>query len=272
MTYKSPLIWVGGKFFQRQKIVNLFPLHNLYCEVFGGAGHILFAKTPAKVEIYNDINGNLVNFFMVARDRTEELIERLDSLPYARSLYQRWKNEPLPDDSIERAVRWFYILHSSFAGVYGTGWAFGKTDSLAQKFRSNIDKIKAVRERLKNVQIDNLDFRVCIPRYDTENTLFYIDPPYDGQKSKKDYYNNKHTPIDSFTEQDHRELADLLNNIKGKAIISYYPTELINGLYPNDRWNRIHYTLALASQKSANKERSNEMLLLNYKQEQTRLL
>jgi len=65
----------------------------------------LFAKPPAKIEVYNDINNNLVNFFMVARDNTKELIERLDSLPYARSLYQQWQKKPLPDEPIEKAVR-----------------------------------------------------------------------------------------------------------------------------------------------------------------------
>lgn len=117
---------MGGKFQQANQIIRLFPYHRCYVEVFGGAGHVIFAKNPntSKVEVYNDINDELVNFFMTARDHTEELIERLDTLPYSRALYQKWKKEPLPDNLIERACRWFYILHSSFAAKYGAGWAY----------------------------------------------------------------------------------------------------------------------------------------------------
>ncbi|MBU1992002.1 DNA adenine methylase [Patescibacteria group bacterium] len=253
---KSPLKWVGGKFYQTNMVIGMFPQHKCYVEVFGGAGHVLFTKTPSPVEVYNDLNSELVNFFMVARDHTEELMQRVDTLPYSRELLQKWANEPLPEDKIERACRWFYILCSSFGGIYGSGWAYSVQGNNAVSLRSSTERIKDVKARFNNVMIENVSYESCIQKYDRVDTLFFIDPPYMGQTSKEFYYNKSHNKIPVFTEQDHILLAGILNNIKGKAIVSYFPTELLKELYPDSRWNWHYSTKTISNSKAIKADNS----------------
>jgi len=265
---RSPIAWMGGKFNQRKRIISLFPDHKVYVEVFGGAGHILFAKPPAKIEIFNDINNLLVNFFLVAREKSDILVEQLDSLLYSRQLFQQWKNEPLPDDPLEKAVRWFYILQSSYAKTYGGGWNSSIAKSSAKSYYNNIKRINNIKHRFKNVAIECIDFRKCIPKYDSNETLFYVDPPYDIKQAKNCYYNKSHNNfIKKFTEQDHIDLSILLNNIKGKCIISYYPTDLIKELYPDIKWHWIYHKVILRSQKKKKgekREHRTEAIITNY--------
>ncbi|MFW6328195.1 MAG: DNA adenine methylase, partial [Bacteroidota bacterium] len=106
---RSPITLTGSKHYQAQWIISNFPKHKIYVEAFGGGAHVLIQKNPSKVEIYNDINDNLVNFLMIARDRPEELYRACDNLPVSRSLFEKWKWEPTPEDDFEKAVRYFYI-------------------------------------------------------------------------------------------------------------------------------------------------------------------
>lgn len=262
---KSPISWIGGKFYQRNKIIELLPEHKVYAEPFGGAGHVLLAKEPSKIEIYNDINSNLKNFFMVARDNRDVLMEKLNSLPYSRSLYKEWISEPLPQCPVEKAVRWFYILCSSYASKYGSGWSYSTQRSHAKEIRSSTEKIAFLRERLRNTLIECVDFRDILQKYDSIDTVFYVDPPYDGQSSDESYYSRVHNYTKSFGEQDHRDLAGLLNNVKGKALVSYYPTDLIMKLYPKNKWRWLEYKHVLCSKKvDTTREYRNEVFIANY--------
>ena len=121
---RSPLNWVGGKYYSAKRIVDAFPRpesYDAYVEVFGGAAHVLFAKPLYKhLEVYNDLNGDLVNFWLQARDNATELQSRLDSLPYSRELYERYQASLYSGEvfsELERATRWFYVLRSSIGGI-----------------------------------------------------------------------------------------------------------------------------------------------------------
>ena len=249
---------MGGKFQQRHSIVNLLPRHTCYVEVFSGGAHVLLAKPPSisKVEVLNDINNNLMHFWLVSRDYGDLLVEMLNNLPYSRTLYQQWKNEPLPSDSLEKAVRWFYIC-----------WAYSGQYSFAKEFRCSTELIKGLKDRLKNVLIECVDFRQIISKYDNKDTIFFADPPYDGQLNKEHYYGRKHNIIPQFNEQDHIDLATLLNNIKGKALVCYYPTDLIKELYPEPKWTWLPYKKVLHSRKADGKTKKpykEEVILMNY--------
>jgi DNA adenine methylase len=123
-TLRSPLPWIGGKYYSRERIVGAFPRpesYKTFVDVFGGAAHILLHKPPYKhLEVYNDASKDLVNFWMCCRNHPVELQAQIDSLPYARSLYEDWQAS-LFDGSqmseMERAVRWFYVLRSSVGGI-----------------------------------------------------------------------------------------------------------------------------------------------------------
>src|SRR5258708_13181450 len=91
---RSPIPWIGGKYYSASKILEAFPSpqsYSTYVELFGGAGHVLFRKPQYQhIEVYNDLNGDLVNFWMYCRDHPQELQDQIDSLPYSRQLHNIW--------------------------------------------------------------------------------------------------------------------------------------------------------------------------------------
>lgn len=274
---RSPIPWIGGKFYSAARILEAFPSprsYYTYVEPFGGAGHVLFRKPPYHhIEVYNDLNGDLVNFWLMCRSNPNELQEQIDTLPYSRQLHDDWHKELFSDRSltdIERAVRWFYVLRGSFGGMLNktkAGWAYavrrngtGHKGSTANRLHSAATLFKFVSERLKNVQIENHPFEKVIQTYSSPYTLFYCDPPY---VEKEGYYEYKGVP--RFSETDHRKLAKLLNDTSAKVAVSYYPHPLIDELYPADKWRRKLWKTYKHIPKT-NKMRlsATELLLMNY--------
>jgi len=273
MNSRSPLSWVGGKFYITKDIISLFPPHQSYVEVFGGAGHILFAKSPSPLEVYNDIDEDVVNFFKVLRDKPKELYERLEFVPYSRKLFCEWKEEfregKFKDmDSVEWACRWFTLVKQSFSSNLenrNPHWGYSKQRShLVNKFSFCKELLPRVAKRLLKVQIECLDFEKVLELYDTKDTLFYCDPPYIGVAR---YYNK------IFSLKDHLRLAEILNNIKGKVILSYYPHRLLDDLYAG--WNRKIVEVNIFSQptlpEDKKRRKATELLLYNYKLKERQL-
>ncbi len=219
------LYYVGGKFRIASWIIAHFIRHKIYVEVFGGAGHILLQKTESYLEVYNDINGDLVNLYKIILDNPEKFFERALYLPYARKLYydwvKEWKEGKKGKNDFERALRYFSLSGMSFSGKFGTNWGYSKSSkSKGITFQNRIKRIPYFVRRFQNVQIENLDFEDCIKRYDSPETLFYCDPPYILDKN---YYQKE--------KFDHKRLAKVLNGIKGFAILSYYPHEDLKKWY-----------------------------------------
>ena len=209
-----------------KKLLPLIPQHKIYVEVFGGGASILFAKEPSPVEVYNDLNSDLVNFFRVLRDPQKFAeFHRLVSLtPYSREEYnfcrKTWESS---EDDVERAYRWFVVARMSFGGIFGNGWGYAVTASsrgmskITSAWLSAIDMLPEIHERMMRVQIDNDDFRIIIPRYDTPDTCFYMDPPYVPETRKsQDVYKYE------MTLQDHQDLVAMLLDVKGAVILSGY--------------------------------------------------
>ncbi len=267
----SPLYWVGGKYAAAKRILAAFPLasaYGTYVEVFGGAAHVLFAKPQEKhFEVYNDLNGDLVRFWMMARDHAEVLQQRVDSLPYSRTLYYDYRkslhdNEPM--DDLERAARWFYVLRSTFGGHpnFKKGWAYEirQGSSKVAALRSATTYLTSVVERFRYVQIEHQDFEKIIQVYQTPRTFFYADPPYiDCER----YYNISDTAL--FTREDHTRLAALLNTTSALVALSYYEHPLLDDLYPTSKWRRISWTQPKAIARTRGTRQSGrEVLLMNY--------
>lgn len=251
---KSPISLTGSKHYQSPWIISHFPKHHdVYVEVFGGGAHVLVQKPTAKVEIYNDINEDLVNFLMIARSWPDKLYRACDSLPVSRSLFEKWKWEDVPEDNFERAVKWFYVMRQSFGGMqrYKTGWKASKERNVAQSYHTACGLITSISERFRNVAIENDDFRNIIERYDSPGTLFYLDPPYIDLEY---YYSGE------FDKNDHKDLAKILSNIKGKAVISYYENELTDKLY--DGWNKDSRGFAKYAGRKRNMGK--EVLYMNF--------
>lgn len=223
-TYKSPINWYGGKYYIAKDIIQLFPEHKVYCEVFGGAAHVLFKKPLSPIEVYNDIDSGLVTFFRILRDeeKTMKLKEKLDLTPYSREEFyycrDTWRDET---DEIEKVRKWYVCVMQSFSGNLKE-WSYSKSTSrrgisqTVSKWLTKIDEnLPKAIERLRTVQIEHLDYKKCILKYDSKDTLFYLDPPYveDTRKVPNVY-------CYEFSNTDHQELVKILLNIKGKAVLT----------------------------------------------------
>lgn len=179
----SFISWIGGKKLLRNKILSMFPekgTFSRYVEVFGGAGWVLFAsERHAEMEVYNDINGNLVNLFRCVKYHPVALQKELDFILTSREQFfdarEQIKIRGLTD--IQRAARFYLLVKESF------GTDLQNFGMRARNLDKATDYLKVVSERLQNVVIENQDFQKIIKNHDRKNTLFYLDPPYTTQKN-----------------------------------------------------------------------------------------
>lgn len=240
---KSPINWYGGKYYMANKIIELFPKHNTYVEGFGGAGHILLKKAPSNVDVYNDINEGLYLFFKLLRNEEtkNKLVSAIQLSPFSRNEFyecrDNWENQT---DEIEKARMFYVKTMQSFSGV-GKSWSYSKNTSrrgmsqAVSKFLGNVDEnMINVIERLREIQIENLDIIELINKYDNEETLFYLDPPYlpETRVSNKVYDNEMQL-------EKHKELVEKLLSIKGKVVLSGYDNNIYNSLAING-WKKIN--------------------------------
>ena len=263
---KSPLGWVGGKFFLVKELLKLVPQHKVYVEPFGGAAHLLFAKDPAMsdLEVYNDIDGGLVNFFRVLRDKekAKKLIEKVYLTPYSREEFyfcrDTWES---CKDEVERAYRWLVVAKMSFAGRFGTRWGYNlKKNEAVRKWLGMPENLAAAIERLRFVQVENRDFREIFRLYDSKDTFFYCDPPYipEVRKSKCDYRYE-------MSVEDHKDLLSIILNAKGKVLLSGYNNSLYKVLEENG-WKKKIFTVKCHCQKKkgGKKDERIECVWMNY--------
>lgn len=268
---------MGGKSHSADWIISHFPKHDCYVEPFTGAAWILLAKTPSAIEVMNDINGDLMNFWTVLRDHTSELVAKVAFTPYSRALYEnlreKWRSGQRPESKLERAYEWYVLIRQSFSGILFTGWSHGKDKSWvspAKKWINAASRLVEVADRLSTVQLECQDFREVIETYDSAETLFYVDPPYISCPAG--YYDGH-----VLDEQAHRDLSLLLNNVKGKVVVSYYPNPLVDELYPQHKWRRdekqvMKHSMGITRNHSAiHRPRATELLLMNYEPTATSL-
>jgi len=247
---RSPIIWYGGKGNMVAKLLPHIPPHKTYVEVFGGGASLLFAKKPSPVEVYNDLDSGLVNFFRVLRD--PEKFERLHHLasltPYSREEYnfcrETWEQ---CEDEVERAYRWYVVARMSFSGTFGRSWSHVVTASdrgmagTTAKWLSILAMLPSIHSRLMRVQIEHQDFRALIPTYDTPRTCFYCDPPYVPETRRE-----VSTYSQEMSQDDHRDLVGLLLQVEGMVILSGYRHEVYTPL-EDAGWKRLDFPTACHS-------------------------
>lgn len=214
--------WIGGKKLLRKEIIALFPTDaDRYIEVFGGAGWVFFGKEENRkqLEVFNDVNSNLVNLYRCIKFHCEELQREMEWLINSREQFFQFRGQlesQIGLTDIQRAARYLYIIKFSFANDRRSFTTSGK-DIL-----KTIEFLKDVKERLKNVVIENKDFENLIKVYDRPKALFYLDPPYVGTENVYD---------GQFNMEDHIRLRNSAASIKGKFILSYNDCELVRRLY-----------------------------------------
>lgn len=251
----SFISWIGGKKLLRSKILEAFPDHGTferYIEVFGGVGWVLFSsERHAKMEVYNDVNGNLVNLFRCTKHHPEALQKELEFILMSREQFfdakEQMEVKGLTD--IQRAARFYILIKESFGSDIRT---FG----VRPKDMANaIEYISEVSKRLRMVVIENQDFERILKTYDKKDALFYLDPPY--------YETEKYYP-DRFMPEDHVRLKEALGRIKGKFLLSYNDCEYIRELYDGYSIVEVDRTHNLVQGKGKEKPRYKELLIKNY--------
>ena len=251
---ESCIGWIGGKRLLRKAILERFPTDEVgrYIEVFGGAGWVLFAKEKksGQLEVYNDINGGLVNLFRCVKYHCGEVQKELDWLLTSREQFfdclAQLDTRGLTD--IQRAARFFYTVKISFGCDQRTYATSSKTIDTASAY---LEKIK---ERLRGVNIEHKDFADLIRVYDRENALFYLDPPYVGTEG---YYDSP------FKMEDHQRLKTVLEGIKGRFILSYNDCPMIRELYSEYRIEGVSRKTTLAG-NGDNNQLFAEVIIRNF--------
>ena len=249
----SFISWIGGKKLLRNRILEVFPeqrTFNRYIEVFGGAGWVLFsADRHAKMEVYNDVNGDLVNLFRCTKYHPEALQKELEFILMSREQFfdAKEQTEVRGLTDIQRAARFYILIKESF----GTDLrSFGVRP---KNMENAVEYILSVSKRLNTVVIENQDFERILKTYDKKDALFYLDPPY--------YETEKYYP-DRFMPEDHVRLKEALERLKGKFLLSYNDCEYIRELYSGYSVVEVERMHNLVPGEK--KPRYNELLIKNY--------
>ena len=258
--------WYGGKYSHLDWLLPQLPDSFHYCEPFAGSGAVLLNRKPSSVETYNDIDGEVVNFFRILREEKETLIEKIALTPFSREEFAL-SCEINPNlDAIERARRFYVRARQVRTGLAQTAsigrWANCKNTSrsgmsgVVSRWLGGIEQLQHIADRLLRVQIENRPAIDVIQLYDSKETLFYCDPPYihstrGDSKAYKFEMNNF----------DHEALAKVLNKVKGLVALSNYDCELMEKLYPAKKWRKV-----FAPQKiiHSTKDLRQEVLWVNY--------
>lgn len=256
----SAFPYVGGKTRLTGWITDHLPQHTVYVEPFGGSAAVLLNKPRSSIEVYNDLDRDVVQFFEVVREQPDELAEWARRTPYSEELHQKWTTEfysgERPDDPVERAGRFLFLRYTQFAGKYEGPSGFKRDTPRTRVGESTTwkavpERVDEVCNRLQGVSIQNRDFAEVIEHYDGPDVVFYLDPPYlDKEHSYR------------VTDFEHGDLASALDGIDGYAIVSY--TDRPEGLY--DGWaemTRGHYHDA-GTRKGKDEEKVTERLFLNF--------
>ena len=251
MKLQHPLIrYHGGKFRLSDWIISHFPSHETYVEPFGGGASVLLQKSPSRMEVYNDLDRDVVNFFEVLRDQqlAKKLAKQIELTPYAREEFLNARAET--NDKVELARRLVVRAQMGFGSAGATKGNTGfrldtaRTGSdIVTIWQRQPDLIMQAAARLKKVLIENRDAIKVIEDHDREDTLFFIDPPYifDTRKIGGKAYRHE------MTNADHEKLVKVLKTVKGKVILCGYE----HPIYDDLNWEKVKKNVAATGQKGS---------------------
>jgi DNA adenine methylase len=268
---RTPITYYGGKQRLAGEIISMIPPHKLYCEPFLGGGAVFFNKAASKIEVLNDHNDSIVNFYLCVQNRFDELQLFVQNTLHSESMYYHakdvWAGRVEATD-VEKAWAVWMVTNGSFAGSMNGGWKWCNGTSGGHTGRymagKRNDFSEKLRKRLQDVQISCRDALRVIEERDTPETFFYLDPPYPGvwQGHYKGY---------SF--HDLCDLLELLATIKGKFVLSNYWSQTLRYHILKHGWNhrKIEIDLRLTNLGSGGKgiQKRTEILVYNYDLEPT---
>ncbi len=249
----GPLSYIGGKNRLAKQIIQMLPEHITYVEPFAGGAQVLFHKPPSNVEVLNDLDFDIVNFFRVCQWHYEELVRYLRFSLVSRKLHEmHLVTNPATLTDIQRAGRFFFLQKNSFGGlILKQKFHYGVTHPSNYNPERIPEIIGRTHERLQKVQIESLPYQDVLQRYDRPTTVFYLDPPYWERKLYK--FN--------FTAADFRAMAGRLKELKGKFILSLDDRAEVREVFREFRMQAVD--LAYTAKRDAT-VRHKELLITNF--------
>lgn len=260
---KTPITYYGGKQKLASTILKLIPKHKLYCEPFLGGGAIFFAKEKSAVEIVNDTNKEIINFYRTVQNDFVALEQEIRITLHSRDLHRKASviyNNPDMFTEIKRAWAFWTLAAQSFASIIDNSWGYDISKHTTSVKVTN--KREAFTEeyaiRLQSVQIECTDALRIIKSRDTSDAFFYCDPPY---------FNSNCGHYDGYTIEDFDMLLKNLSQIKGRFLLSSYPSPILNKYVKEFGWHQIEIksgvSVANTNSKVGQKIKT-EVLTANY--------
>jgi len=249
----GPFCYVGGKNRLAAKIISLFPKHNTYVEPFAGGAQVFFRKAPSDVEVLNDLNSEIPNFFRICQNHYQELIRFAHFFLTSRTwfaLLEKMPPECLTD--IQRAARFLYLQKHAFAGlVVRRNYKAHVVNPPNFNSTRLAEMIEQAHKRLARVQIECLPYQDVLNKFDRPTTFFNLDPPYYGRRLYRV----------NFEHKDFVELADHLANLKGKFLLSLNDVPEVRSIFSKFQLESVK--LAYSAQRNAG-NRYDELIIRNY--------
>ena len=258
---RTPISYYGGKQKLAQTVISFIPDHTLYCEPFLGGAAIFFAKPPSNVEVINDTNKELINFYRVCRNRFHDLSALVRTTLHSREDHDTaWivYNKPHIFDEVKRAWAVWVLSTQSFIAMLDGSWGYDKTDdTTTRKTTNKREEFTAeLALRLQHAQIECADALYIIGSRDQPGAFFYCDPPY---------YNSNCGHYDGYTEEDFEALLKMLATIKGKFMLSSYPSLLLQKYAKRHKWSMWSVEQGVSvNAKSGYMKRKVEVITANF--------
>jgi len=250
MRHYPILAWPGGKRRLAKKLIPIITSrpHLCYVEIFAGGGSMFFLRQPAKVEVLNDINGEVINLYRVVKNHLEEFLRQFKNALASRQIYE-WSKATPPEvlTDIQRAARYLYIQKLSFGGKI-TGQTFGISPSSPPRF--NIlrleEDLSQAHFRLSRVCIEHLDWSTCLKKYDRDYTLHFLDPPY---------WQTEGYGV-PFPLEEYHKIAEAMRTMKGSAILTINDHPEMRKIFKEFRMEtaEINYTIGGAGKGQNRRE------------------
>ncbi|MCZ3210686.1 DNA adenine methylase [Acinetobacter baumannii] len=249
--------WLGGKSKLAKTIIEMLPEHKTYVEVFGGAGWVLFKKTPSSLEVINDINNDLVNLYRVLKFHFDAFLSEFEMLLISRAQFDDFKRDQSGLTDIQRAVKFYYLVRSAFGCQLDGSFSYSKGKPSGLKLGDRLrEHLVSIHERLQKVVIENQSYGQVIDRLDRPDTLFYLDPPYwdcenmygKGIWSKEDFYT----------------LKDRLDKIKGKFILSLNDVPEVRELFKDYQMTHRKINWSVNTKAAHEEHNGNELIIYNF--------
>jgi len=256
---KTPISYYGGKQMMLKDILPLIPEHRLYCEPFCGGAAVFWAKEPSRIEVINDLNSEVINFYKVVQLQFDALWVLVQSTLHSRQEYADAKvisGYPHMFSEVKRAWALWVLTSQSFASIIGGGWAYARKENTSEKKVMNAkERFKYIySERLTCVQIENNNALKVIKSRDSDDSFFYCDPPYPA--TDQGHYSG-------YSQHDFDMLLEVLAGLKGKFLLSSFPNENLTAFAKMHGWKQTEIVKNLCASKT-NKRKKIEVLTQNY--------